>query len=83
MSKLSDYNNVGVGKLKSTIDATEGQTVFPVVYINTSNLEVYINGILLPPIEYILTLNTTCTMNYALGVGDKVQFVELLLNSTA
>ena len=81
MSRLSDYTNAGVRKLKSTIDATEGQKIFPVVYIKTSNLEVYINGILLPQTEYTLSDNTTCTMDYALRAGDKVHFVELLLNS--
>lgn len=59
--------------------ASAGQTIFNLasgVYTPGVNaLEVYVNGLRLPPADYTETSTTRVTLNYGLAAGDSVLFV--------
>jgi hypothetical protein len=77
---LNDVNNyVYQGRLRGTVVATSGQTVFTVPFtytVGAKTLDVYINGIRqILSSSYTETTSTTITFSEAVPVTAVVEFV--------
>ena len=59
---------------RTTITATAGQTVFTATY-TASNVQVFVNGVLLATSEYTATNGTSVTLGTAAAAGDTVDII--------
>ena len=77
---LNDVNNyVYQGRLRGTVTATSGQTVFTVPFtytVGANTLDVYIDGVRqILNSSYTETNTTTVTFSEGIHVGGKVEFI--------
>lgn len=77
---LNDVNNyVYQGRLRGTVIATSGQTVFTVPFtytVGAKTLDVYINGIRqILSSSYTETTSTTITFSAAVPINALVEFI--------
>ena len=59
---------------RTNFTATASQTTFTVSY-TPSRLDVYVNGVLLDPTDYVATNGTTVVLNVACSAGDLVSIM--------
>lgn len=59
---------------RTNFTASASQTTFSVSY-TTSRLDVYVNGVLLDPSDYVATNGTTVVLNVACSAGDLVSIM--------
>ena len=72
---LSSTGHVPPVYLRHSFIATAGQTTFSATY-SISNVQVYVNGLLLSSSKYASTTGTSIVFVVALSAGDSVEIIS-------
>jgi hypothetical protein len=75
-AKPGSHGRIESSQTKDSIVATANQQVFTTVGYTPSTLQVYLNGVLLLPSDYIAANGTTITLNVPAVIGDELSYVS-------